>query len=232
VGDDEVVVARQLAEVDALRRRVLNVVGHELRTPVTTLRGLAEAVPTAGEDELRDVIAPALVRSALRIERLVDDLLLASGITTVLPTGPAQSADVDAATRAAWAEVGDDGDVTVEVGGATAAVPGGDPTLVRILRPVLENAARYGVGAVVVRADGAAAEIAITVESGGDLVNEADLGLAFEPFYRGEAAVMTAPGLGVGLPIARSLTEQAGGRIEMTARSEGGVIVRLELPRP
>lgn len=66
-----------------LRRRVLNVVGHELRTPVTTLRGPADALEGAGTDTERVQLADALVRSARRLESLVDDLLVAMGVTTV-----------------------------------------------------------------------------------------------------------------------------------------------------
>ena len=50
-GADELDTVR--AEVDLLRRRVLNVVGHELRTPITTLRGLAELLGTTPDDPLK-----------------------------------------------------------------------------------------------------------------------------------------------------------------------------------
>jgi len=60
-----------LDALDLARRRFVNVVGHELRTPVTTLRGLSEELADATEDELRD-LTPAIVRNARRVEALVD----------------------------------------------------------------------------------------------------------------------------------------------------------------
>ena len=63
-----------LDALDLARRRFVNVVGHELRTPVTTLRGLSEELILATEEELRD-LAPAILRSARRVETLLDDLL-------------------------------------------------------------------------------------------------------------------------------------------------------------
>ncbi len=133
------------------------------------------------------------------------------------------------AADAAWAEVGE-GELTVNAAGARAAVPGGTETLMRVLRPVFENAARYGAPPVTLTAEASGVVVIITVESGGRVVPDSDVSLAFEAFYRGEAAVMSAPGLGLGLPIARILAEQAGGRVDMSARDGGGVAVRFELP--
>src|SRR5688572_14582423 len=90
-------------DLDLLRRRVVNVVGHELRTPVTTVRGLAESLVDAPDDDTRQVLTDALVRSAVRLERLVDDLLLASGIFTASPVGDVADIDLaDAVARAGW----------------------------------------------------------------------------------------------------------------------------------
>ena len=64
----------------------MNVVGHELRTPLTTIRGLAELLGDASEEELRETLIPALVRNARRAERLLDDLLIAGEIDVARPT--------------------------------------------------------------------------------------------------------------------------------------------------
>src|SRR5687768_18169134 len=100
-------------DVDLLRRRVLNVVGHELRTPVTTLRGLADALEGAGTDAERVQLTDALVRSARRLESLVDDALVAMGVTTALPVGAPRKESVLDALQAAWAEAGATGEPSV-----------------------------------------------------------------------------------------------------------------------
>lgn len=213
-----------------MRRRVMAVVGHELRTPITTIRGLAELLPQASAAEVRDQIAPSLLRLTARLERLLDDLLLAAGIMTALPVGRPVPHEVAPAVREAWAGLGHDGD-RLAVGGDLAArvlvAPGALP---RILGALLDNAAKYGEGTVEVDIASGAGEVTVSVTSRGRTPPAADLAMAFEPFYRGEAAVMAAPGLGVGLPVARAIAEQAGGRVTLDAAVGGGVVARVVLP--
>lgn len=222
--------ATRVEQLDALRKRVMAVVGHELRTPVTTLRGLADSLHTAAEHEIRDEIAPALARLAARVESLLDDLLVAADLSTVLPVGRPRPAAVAQAVEVAWAEIGHNGDVSMSGDlEARALVPPG--SLPRMLAPVLDNAAKYGKGAIAVRIGRTPGEVTIEVESEGPPVPSIDLALAFEPFYRGEQAVTTAPGLGVGLAVCRTLVEQAGGTVELRAADDdGGAIATVRLP--
>jgi two-component system sensor histidine kinase KdpD len=222
-------VGVQPEQLDVLRKRVMAVVGHELRTPVTTLRGLAETLHAAGEVEIRDEIAPAMARLAARVESLLDDLLVAADLSTVLPVGRPRPASVEHAIRVAWSDLGHDGapDVTGQVG-ATAIVPPG--SLPRMLSPLLDNAAKYGKGPVEIRISRTLGEVTVEVESEGPPVSSIDVALAFEPFYRGEQAVTTSAGLGVGLPVCRTLVEQAGGSVSLESRDGGGIVATVRLP--
>jgi two-component system sensor histidine kinase KdpD len=222
-------VAARIEQLDALRKRVMAVVGHELRTPVTTLRGLADSVHAAGEHEIRDEIAPAMARLAARVESLLDDLLVAADLSTVLPVGRPRPAAVEQAVRVAWADAGHDGEPTLTGAvDARAIVPPG--SLSRMLAPLLDNAAKYGKGPVAVHIDRTPGTVTIEVASEGPPLPAIDLALAFEPFYRGELAVTTAPGLGVGLPVCRTLVEQAGGSVDLTTGEDGGVVATVTLP--
>lgn len=216
-------VAAAPDELDLLRRRVVNVVGHELRTPVTTVRGLAESL--AGDDiddETRRQLTEALVRSAVRLEGLVDDLLLASGIFTASPTGDAVAVDLaDAVRRAGWPS-------SAPIEGA--AVAHARPEAVdRALAPIVDNALRHG-SPVEVRLEVHGSNAVVDVESAGPEIADGEAALLCEPFFRGEAAVMTAPGLGLGLAIARTVARYEGGDVTAHARTGGGLVVRLELP--
>jgi two-component system, OmpR family, phosphate regulon sensor histidine kinase PhoR len=207
-------------DLDLLRRRVVNVIGHELRTPVTTVRGLAESLAGAGDESARAEITAALVRSATRLERLVDDLLLASGIFTAAPVGDAEDVDLaDALRRTGWPAL-------VEGHAVARARP---EAVDRILGPVVDNARRHGepVEARLSRTSGA---VVVDVESSGPELSEGDVGMLCEPFFRGEQAVMTAPGLGLGLAIARTVARSEGGDVHPHARAGGGLVVRVELP--
>jgi signal transduction histidine kinase len=206
-------------QIDLLRRRVLNVVGHELRTPVTTLAGLAVQLARAPEDE-RDELTEALVRSAQRVDQLVHDLLLAAEVTTLVPVGEAETVDLAALVGDLWPGSGD--------------IRGAGRAIVRrasargALRALLDNAALHGQPPVTITVSDGTVEIA----SGGPELAPDDVALACEAFYRGERGVTTAAGLGLGLALARTLARAEGGDVNVRGGPGGGMLARLELPAP
>ena len=68
------------------------------------------------------------------------------------------------------------------------------------------------------------------VSSEGASLSPDDVHLAFELFYRGEGAVTSAPGFGLGLPVARALARQHAGDLHIEPRSGGGLDVVIDLP--
>ena len=68
------------------------------------------------------------------------------------------------------------------------------------------------------------------MSSGGAQLGGADVDLAVELFYRGEGAVTTAPGFGLGLPVARALARHDGGDLTLEAGPSGGLHVLIDLP--
>jgi len=230
MGDtqSELDVAAALEALDQARRRFVAVVGHELRTPVTTLRGLSEELLTADEAELQE-LAPAIVRSARRVETLLDDLLLATDITTALPVGDPEPIDLVACAQATWDALDVDDDLTLT--GVTEAVaalrPGAADTL---LERVLDNARRYGQPPFSLDTTVGDGWVRLKVSSEGAELNSDEVHLAFELFYRGEGAVTSAPGFGLGLPVARALARQHDGDLRIEPRPGGGLDVIIDLP--
>jgi signal transduction histidine kinase len=226
VSDAE--VADALGALNSARARFVAVVGHELRTPVTTLRGLAEEL-VAGEGDAVAELAPAILRSAQRVESLLDDLLLATDIITVLPVGDPEPIDLVSTAQAIWDALEVDADL--QLSGAPEAVvsmrPGAADTM---LERVLDNARRYGQAPFHLDATTDGGNVVVVVSSEGAELRPDDVHLAFELFYRGEAAVTSAPGFGLGLPVARALARQHGGELTIEPRSGGGLDVCIELP--
>jgi two-component system, OmpR family, phosphate regulon sensor histidine kinase PhoR len=210
--------------LDLLRRRVLNVVGHELRTPVTTLAGLASELESTTDGFVRDELIAAVARNARRLDRLVEDLLLASSVETLVPVGEPAEVDLLAVARASW-------DGTLPATFAGAAVARCRPTVAeRALGAILDNAAAHGEPPVLVNAVVGGGVAVVEVSNGGSPVPADDLELACELFFRGEKAVTTSAGLGVGLAVARTLARADGGDVTLSPGVSGGVIARLELP--
>lgn len=211
-------------DTDLIRRRVINVVGHELRTPITTVRGLAELLDNADEDEAREVIIPALIRNARRSEDLLDDLLIVSEIKTAHPVDSAGSIDLGEIARTLC-----DHTVVRVDGEPDAPAYGHRDMAMRALQHLVSNAVKYHEGEPSIRfetGDDTVAVVVVTPVSS----PVRDVELSFEVFFRGEAAVTRSAGLGIGLPAARALARVDDGDvlIESTATE---FVARLVLPR-
>lgn len=210
-------------DLDLLRRRVLNVVGHELRTPVTTLAGVAAELQTCEDEAQRAALTEAIARLSGRLDHLVEDLLLAASIATVVPVGERRPVDVVALARERWAGG------PIEVRGEAVATARLE-SLRRVLDEILGNAAVYGEPPIVVTAWEVDGRAILEVANGGPAIDEHELRLAIEPFYRGERAVTAQPGLGLGLALARTLVRADDGELSIRPGVAGGVVVRLDLP--
>ncbi len=213
-------------ELEAIRRRVVNVVGHELRTPVTTVHGLAEQIARADSLEAVRELAPALLRGTTRLQRLLDDLLIASGIGTALPVEPPVPQQVAPALRQVWRDLAGEDGLTVDGDARVQAAPG---VMERIFGHVLANAHAYGTGPPTVTVATRQGQVEVVVHSPGPALHPEEVRLALEPFFRGEQAVMARPGLGLGLAIAQALAVQSGGGVQFSAADEGGTVTTVTM---
>lgn len=207
-----------------LEQRALNVIGHELRTPASTVRGLSEVFAAGVDPSDRPDLADALVRNARRLESLVDDLLTATAVWPALPVGDSAPVDLVNQIVLLWP----DGD-GLEVDGAGSA-RARTTSVQRIVGAVLDNARTYGKRPLSVRVVSRGPRVQTTFASPGAVLPEEDVRLALEPFWRGERAVTTSPGLGLGLTVARVLADHEGGRLWVEGRQGGGLLTHLELP--
>src|SRR4051812_47534521 len=212
------------ADQEWLERRALNVIGHELRTPATTVRGLAELFAAGVQPDERPDLVDALVRNARRLESLVDDLLAATSVTTAPPAGHAEPVKVRDHIEASWSE---DGGLKLSGSGNALARAA---SVARIVGAVLDNARMYGQRPVTVTVGQEGGRVRAEFESPGPELPPEDIRLALNPFWRGERAVTRAPGLGLGLTVASALASHEGGRLWVEARKGGGLITFLELP--
>ena len=210
--------------LEFVRDRVIHVVGHELRTPLTTVRGLAELLVDASDEELHETLIPALIRNARRAERLLDDLLIAAEIHTARPTDAAIPVDLAVLVAESTADTS----ITVE-GSPPGSVLAHRDAVTHALDHLIDNAEQYGDGPSTVHFEGDEDSVTVVVETPVDH-ELADLQLSFELFFRGEQAVTRAAGLGIGLPVARALTQMDGGDLTVE-QDDGAVVARLSLPR-
>jgi two-component system, OmpR family, sensor kinase len=230
---------RQLVATDEQRVRLLTDISHELRTPVTALRGEAEVALRGGskpESAYRDALAKVVARAA-DLVRLVEDLLFLARSEAEEMRFDFQRLDlVDLIGQAT-----EEADVLGrERQIRTKLVHGAEPITVRAdgrrLRQavliVLDNAVKYGnPGACVevrLKRERDTAEISIRDHGPGIPADEA--ARVFERFYRGAGArEQWDGGTGLGLPIARWIVEKHGGTVELSSTVGEGTEVLLRL---
>jgi two-component system sensor histidine kinase KdpD len=218
--------------VESLRGALLTAVSHDLRTPLTTIKGIAHEI-THGGDRAGAAIIEA---EADRLDGLVGDLLDLSRIHAgaVRPQLAVNTVDEligMALQRAAGMLHGRSVEVDLPAGDLMAGRFDFTQTL-RILVNLLENAAKYtlpgtAIGVRVRRTDYCLI-IAVLDRGPGVPIGERDR--IFEPFYRPPGTPADVGGTGLGLSIARGLAEAQDGTVRYEPRAGGGSEFALELP--
>ena len=234
-------LAEREAERDAAeraRRDLIAAVSHDLRTPLTSLRLLADAI----EDDLVD---PATRRSYLEqmsvhirsLSTLIEDLFELSRLEAGeiqwsmqrVRLGELVEETVEAMRPAAAAQRVA---VQASVSGELASARANPEKLQRVLFNLIQNAIRHtpADGSVTVAAEAMGERIEIEVADTGEGVAVSDRDRVFEPFFRGgERAARSRGGTGLGLTICRAIVEAHGGKIWL-AESPRGTRVRFSLP--
>ncbi|HEX5724096.1 MAG TPA: ATP-binding protein [Longimicrobiaceae bacterium] len=239
----------QLRRLEGVRRDFVANASHELKTPLTAIRGYSE---TLLDEELpaplRRQFVETVKANAERLQRIVDDLLdlsrLESGGWRVEP----EIVSIAEAAREAWAAC----DAAAAQKGATLAldVPPAcefvyaDPAALRqVFSNLFGNALRYvpAEGRVEVSArpapapsrGAAGAWVQVAVSDNGAGIPSAHLPRIFERFYRVDTARSREEGgTGLGLAIVKHLVEGHGGAVEAESRLGQGTTVRFTLPAP
>jgi signal transduction histidine kinase len=237
-ADVETMVARVAAEESA-RRELVASVSHDLRTPLTTLRLIAEGL----ED---DIFEPEVIREQVRLmsvhvralAALVDDLFELSRLEAGDVSWSIEQVNFDQLvqeTIQAMRPQAQAGGVAVRAELDTGLSParGNPEQLQRVLFNLIQNAIRHTPpdGSVVVRArPGTGRAIEVEVADSGDGIDPALAERIFEPFVQGPSRVAGENGAGgLGLAIARAIVSAHGGRIWL-ADAGPGASIRFTLP--
>ena len=203
---------------------------HELRTPITGVQAVAEALVQAPVDSPdRDQMSFLLVREARRAGRLVDDLLALAQLDAGYEM-QRESVDLLGLAEAEVARtryVAPDFDISVE--GTPVVVVGDGQRLAQVLANLVDNArqATGPQGAVRIRVG----SMGFTVSDNGPGVPESERERIFDRLVRlDDARDRRSGGSGLGLAIARGVIRAHGGDLTCEA-SEGGAVFRVVLPQ-
>jgi two-component system OmpR family sensor kinase len=227
--------AERVATEERLRQFVADA-SHELRTPVTSIRGYAELFRRGARDRPTD-LANAMRRIEQEGERmgeLVEELLLLARLDQGLPLErqPVElSAVVNAAVDAARAA---DPKRAVDVDlQSPLVVVGTESRLRRVVDNLLTNARVHTPARTPTQVRLAAEDeqVVLEVADAGPGVPAQEADMIFERFYRSDSSrTRTQGGVGLGLAIVRSVVEAHGGAVDYRARPAGGSVFRVVLP--
>ena len=234
-GDELVSLARSInsmAEVlersRGLERQFLLSVSHDLRTPLTSIRGFAEAL---SEGKAPDPAHAASIISAeaRRLERLVGDLLELAKLDArrfSLDVRGTDVAEVVTDTAEGFRPAADAAGVTLTVG---PAGPRGDATaaadpdrLAQVVANLIENALKFATASISVGTGRAADAVTVWVDDDGPGITAADLPHVFEPFWSASRAPARQVGSGLGLAIVSELVTAMGGTVSAEPLARGG----------
>lgn len=211
----------RLDEAAARQRTFVADAAHELRSPLASLRATLDVAALHPEAFAADELVAGLDDEVRRMQDLVDDLLVLARVGAA-PVA-AEPVDLGAAARAV-AALPRPGTADVAVEGTGAATADGR-AVERVLRNLVENAARHAAHVTVTVGDGR-----VTVDDDGPGIPAADRERVFERFVRLDGAREHAGGTGLGLAIARELAREQGGDVVVGDSPAGGLRAELSLP--
>jgi signal transduction histidine kinase len=230
-------MARQLQDLDRTKTELIQVLSHELMTPITVVQGAAGTISGLGgalsADDARD-LADSVSRAAERLRRLVGNLAATSRLEREdadMESRPVPVRDLVATGIASFPQ--HTGRVRIAEGDVDREV-WADPILAgQALVAVLENALEHSPAdqAVVVGVEGSDGEVRVSVADRGPGVPEEMREQVFEAFTQADAGTTRSrDGLGIGLYLTGKIMAAHGGRIDYAPRADGGSVFTLVFP--
>ena len=226
------------ARAAALREAFIDVMAHELKTPLATIYGGLQTVAQHAATlapSVRDELITDATEEAHRLVRLVDNLVVLSRLERGVAIDLSEPLMLTHVTRrvAAAKAMATKVEMPVSIRGTIPPVCGEAPYVEQVLRNLMTNAIKYGKAPyeIVVERDEAALPDAVQVrmlDSGPGVSGDADR--LFDLYYRAPSTAKVTSGSGIGLFICRELVRLMGGRTWARNREEGGAEFGFSLP--
>lgn len=224
-------MAAALERSRGLEQQFLLSVSHDLRTPLTSIRGYAEAIDDGNVDPKH---AAAVIRAeSARLERLVADLLDLAKLQAQSFTFHPQSVDVSAAAHTVTAAAaGSKPGITFHPVTTGALLVTADPDrLAQALANLVENAGKYASSAVLVSTRAENGWAVVTVDDDGPGIAEHDQPHVFERLYVARhLPERRENSSGLGLAIVKELITGMGGQVTASGAPNGGARLSIRLP--
>ena len=241
-GDGRVVTLRDISEAyhrEQARELFVAVTSHELRTPVTVIKGYADTLADHWDDldeASRRDSAERLGQRARELARLVERLLSAVGDGSGLASPVPLPFDLGEAVRSAVTELPTDSRrrVRVDLPDVVPKALGERASLATVLAELVTNAIKYSPPDARVEVSGVVdvGTVGFRVADRGIGVKPEHVERAFERFWQAESSSERRyGGVGLGLYLVRRIVERQNGWVSLRPRERGGTVAEVRLPR-
>lgn len=231
----------ELQRMDHARRQFFADISHELRTPITVIRGEAE-VTLRGRNKDAEEYKESLQRIlelSLQLGKLVNDLLFLARAETANLQFEWETLDlvelvVNAAEDIRVLAQEKSIEVTLNVTDTPVWVRGDKQRLRQIIFVLGDNACRYSHagGRIIIDLEGGGTEALLRVTDHGIGIPAQDLKMIFDRYYRSTNARRSSDdGTGLGLPVAKAIVAAHGGEISADSSEEAGTTFAVTLPQ-
>ncbi len=240
---------QQLADLERTRSNLIAITGHELRTPLSTIRVCLESLMTEPDmpDEMRQVMLDTALTDAERMRKLVQDFLTLSRLESRRVEWNLESLDLQecvdlALSSLRWqnsANAAPSIRIETDLSEDLPLVRADGEWVVEVLSKLLDNACKFTeangqvtITAVVVNPAARHKKVEITVGDTGRGIEADRLKTVFERFYQEEGALRrSVGGTGLGLAICQQIIEGLGGDIWATSEGKNqGTQIHFTLP--
>ena len=212
-------------------------IAHDLRTPITRIRGTAEVTLTTGKS-LNDYenLAASTIEECDRLLAMINTMLMISKTEAGLDKLAREEIDLARLIREAcelFEPSAEDQGVTLTCMAPAGTRVFGDARMIqRMLSNLLDNAIKYtpSGGTVTVSLSEKGGRVLVSVQDTGCGISPGDLPRIFERFYRSDQS-RSKPGIGLGLSLARAIARAHGGDITATSTLDQGSTFTVTLPK-
>lgn len=226
---------------DALRRRLVAQISHDLRTPLASMQGYLESIQIKKgtlSDEQRDEFLNVALRQGKRLERMLEELfelasLEAKESTPQLEPFSLSELICDAVEKHRMKAENEHVSLNLSMAQDTPFAYGDVGMTERVLDNLLDNAIQHTPesGQINISASIDDDRVTVSISDNGPGIEEKDFSHVFEPFYRGGSTVQTAHNAGLGLAIAKRIMDMQNGTIAVARSATGrGSVFSFQLP--
>lgn len=222
----------RLEHAQAGQRRFVSDASHELRSPVAAIRQLAEIALAHPERVPAGTLAETTLTESLRLQRLVDDLLLLAKADEQMLRVEPQEVDLDDLVFEQAGRLRTTTALRVDLGRVSAGRVLGDPVMLRrVVRNLADNAGRHARERVSFGLAGRNGSVVLHVADDGPGIPAEQRERVFERFVRlDDARARDGGGSGLGLAIVAEVVRAHGGTVTIVESEWGGALVRVALP--